>query len=259
MPLSLTFEDLGSGPPVVILHGLFGSRRNWLTLARQLSATARVLVVDLRNHGDSPHAPTMYWAELAEDMLHVLDRAGVEQALMAGHSMGGKVAMTFASRFPARTTALLVLDIAPVTYPNRFGEIFAALRSLPVSEMSSRQQADAALAESIQDRPLRQFLLHNLVRAGQGFRWRMNLSVLEHEMEEISGFPAITAPSPFAGPVRFLAGDRSGYMEPPHLEAIHALYPQAEVHTIANAGHWVHAEQPAAVLEYFRRLLTEPR
>ena len=255
MPLTLAYEDLGSGPPVVILHGLFGSRRNWLMLAKQLAGTARVILVDLRNHGDSPHEPTMFWDEMAEDVRHVLDRIGLPRALIAGHSMGGKVAMTFANDYPDRTTALLVLDIAPVNYPNRFGEIFAALRNLPVAELTTRQKADAALAVTIQDQPLRQFLLHNLVRTGHGFRWRMNLSVLEREMQVISGFPAVTAPSPFTGPVRFLAGDRSEYMEPTHLETIHALYPQAEIHAVANAGHWVHADQPAAVLEHFRKLL----
>ncbi|MBI1732447.1 MAG: alpha/beta fold hydrolase [Gammaproteobacteria bacterium] len=255
MPLTLAYEDLGSGPPVVILHGLFGSRRNWLTLAKQLSGSARVIVADLRNHGDSPHEPTMFWGEMAEDVRHMLDRIGLERAVIAGHSMGGKVAMTFANRFPVRTVALLVLDIAPVTYPNRFGELIAALRRLPISELKSRQQADAALAETIQDRPLRQFLLHNLVRAGHGFRWRMNLAVLEQEMNEISGFPEVTAPSAYTGPACFLAGDRSSYMEPSHLETIRALYPQTEIHTIAGAGHWVHADQPAAVLAYLKKFL----
>lgn len=255
MPVALAYEDLGSGPPVVILHGLFGSRRNWLTLARQLATEARVLVVDLRNHGDSPHAPSMYWDDLAGDVLHVLDRTGIDQALMAGHSMGGKVAMTFANRHRERTRALLVLDIAPVTYPNRFAHIYAALNNLPVASFTTRQQAEQALAADIEDGPLRQFLLHNLVRAGSGFRWRVNLAVLEQEMDEICGYPTITAPSPYTGPACFLAGDRSDYMEPAHLEAIHALYPQAGIHTVTNAGHWIHADQPAAVLGYFTRLL----
>lgn len=255
MPLQLSYEDIGSGMPVVILHGLFGSRRNWLTLARQLSTHARVLVVDLRNHGDSPHAPSMFWEELAEDVLHVLDRAGIDQALMAGHSMGGKVAMTFANRHVARTRSLLVLDIAPVTYANRFTHIYSALNNLPVASFTTRQQADAALARDIADVPLRQFLLHNLVRVETGFRWRVNLAVLEREMDEICGYPEITAPSPYSGPACFLAGERSDYMEPAHLDAILQLYPQAEIHTIADAGHWIHADQPAAVLVYFHRLL----
>lgn len=255
MPLELSYEDIGAGPPVVILHGLFGSRRNWLTLAKQLSADARVLVVDLRNHGDSPHAPSMYWDELAHDVLHVLDQAGIERALIAGHSMGGKVAMTVANQHAARTGALLVLDIAPVTYPNRFIHIYDALNRLPVASFTTRQQAEKALGADIDDAPLRQFLLHNLVRDGTGFRWRVNLAVLEQEMDEICGFPEITAPSPFTGPACFLAGDRSDYMEPAHLDAIRQLYPQAEIHTVTDAGHWIHADQPAAVLEYFRRLL----
>ncbi len=255
MPLTLTYEDLGSGNPVVILHGLFGSRRNWLTLAKQLAASARVIVVDLRNHGDSPHVPTMYWDEMADDVHQVLNKCGLERALIAGHSMGGKVAMTFANRFPERTDALLVLDIAPVTYPNRFGEIFAALRGLPVADMTSRQEADAVLAHMIPDTSLRLFLLHNLVRAEQGFIWRINLPVLESEMSSICGFPAPSPSATYTGPTRFLAGDRSDYMLAEHLPAIHALYPQAEVHTIADAGHWIHADQPILVLENFQALL----
>lgn len=255
MPVTLAYEDLGSGSPVVILHGLFGSRRNWLTLAKQLSAHARVLVVDLRNHGDSPHHESMYWDDLAEDVLHMLDRAGVAQALIAGHSMGGKVAMTFANRHVERTSALLVLDIAPVTYPNRFAPLYAAMNRLPVATFTTRQQAEKALAADIADVPLRQFLLHNLVREGAGFRWRVNLAVLEQKMDEICGYPEITAPSPYTGPACFLAGDRSDYMGPAHLDAIHQLYPQAEIHTITDAGHWIHADQPGAVLGYFQRLL----
>lgn len=255
MPLPLAFEDLGAGKPLVILHGLFGSRRNWLALARQLATSARVIVVDLRNHGDSPHAPTMLWDELADDVRHLLDQLGLEQVLIAGHSMGGKVAMTFANRFPERTSALLVLDIAPVTYPNRFGDIFAALRGLQIGALNTRQQADAALAAQLPDPLLRQFLLHNLVRGSQGFRWRINLSVLEQEMVEICGFPEITHISRFTGPVRFLAGDRSDYLLPEHHAPVRTLFPQAEIHTLADAGHWLHADQLMAVLEHFRELL----
>jgi pimeloyl-ACP methyl ester carboxylesterase len=257
MPLLLAYEDLGAGPPVVILHGLFGSRRNWLTIARQLAGEARVLVVDLRNHGDSPHAPSMYWNELAEDVLHVLDRANVNRALIAGHSMGGKVAMTFANLHADRIRALLVLDIAPITYPNRFAHLYTAMNRLPVASFRNRQQAEAALAADIPDAPLRQFLLHNLVRDGSGFRWRVNLAVLEREMDEICGFPDITGPSLYTGPACFLAGDRSDYMEPLHLGSIHALYPEAEIHTISNAGHWVHADQPQLVLGHFQRLIAK--
>jgi len=256
MSLPLAFEDLGSGPPVLILHGLFGSRRNWLTLAKQLAGSARVIVADLRNHGDSPHDPSMFWGEMAEDVRHLLDRIGVERALIAGHSMGGKVAMTFANLFPESTSALLILDIAPVTYANHFKHIYSALNKLPVASFKSRQQAEAALAADIEDAPLRQFLLHNLVREKTGFRWRMNLAVLEREMEDICGFPEVIAPSPYTGPACFLAGDRSDYMEPPHLKAIHKLYPQAESHTVANAGHWIHADQPGVVLEELHELLS---
>jgi pimeloyl-ACP methyl ester carboxylesterase len=255
MPLELSYEDIGAGSPVVILHGLFGSRRNWLTIARQLAAKGRVLVVDLRNHGDSPHHASMYWDELAADVRHVLDRAGIERALVAGHSMGGKVAMTFADRHADRTGALLVLDIAPVTYPNRFGALYAAMNRLPVATLTTRQQAEAALAADIPDAPLRQFLLHNLVRDGAGFRWRVNLAVLEAEMDGICGYPDVAAPSPYTGPAVFLAGDRSDYMEPVHRDAVRRRYPQAEIHTIADAGHWIHADQPAQVIAYFRNLL----
>lgn len=257
MPLELSYEDIGAGSPVVILHGLFGSRRNWLTIAKQLAGEARVLVVDLRNHGDSPHSASMYWDELAADVLHVLDRAGVERALIAGHSMGGKVAMTFADHYADRTGALLVLDIAPVAYPNRFAHLYAAMNRLPVATFTTRQQAELALAADIPDAPLRQFLLHNLVRDGAGFRWRVNLAVLEAEMDQICGYPDIAAPSPYTGPAVFLAGDRSDYMEPQHLAAIRRRYPGADIHTIPGAGHWIHADRPAAVLEYFRRVIAD--
>ena len=169
MPLALHYEVFRAGVPLVILPGLFGSTGNWRPMARRLAVKYRVLVVDLRNHGRSPHADSMRYEEMAEDVLMLLDKQGMARVALLGHSMGGKVAMTFALRYPDRVGALLVADVAPVRYGRHMDGLLAALLTLPVATLRDRTQADAALAQTVEDERLRQFLLQNLEREGTGF------------------------------------------------------------------------------------------
>jgi pimeloyl-ACP methyl ester carboxylesterase len=258
MTVELGHETMGSGEPLVMLHGLFGSRRNWLSIIRPLSEDLQVVAVDLRNHGSSGHAATMSFAEMADDVAALADRLGLDRVNVAGHSLGGKVAMLFALRHPSRTRRLLVLDVAPVPYRGPFGRYIDAMLAMPLAQMRTRQEAEEALAPAVPQAAVRQFLLHNLVRDGNGFRWRPNLEALRTNLDELSGFPEIPAGTTYEGPASFLAGGRSDYLRPEHLPLIRQLFPRASLEVIPDAGHWLHADQPEAVLHHMRTFLAAP-
>jgi len=254
MPLALYYEVFRAGVPLVILPGLFGSTGNWRPMARRLAVKYRVLVVDLRNHGRSPHADSMTYEEMAEDVLMLLDKQGMARVALLGHSMGGKVAMSFALAYPNRVGALVVADVAPVRYGRHMDELLAALLNLPIASLRHRSEADAALAMHIEDERLRQFLLQNLERDGTGFRWRVNLGAIAMNMDSLVGFPDFDARIQYHGPTCFLAGGLSRYVRPEHWDAVVARFPNARLVTLPEAGHWLHAEAPeeflAAILEF---------
>lgn len=256
MPVTLSHEILGRGEPLIILHGLFGSKRNWMSIAKPLAEFSRVIAVDLRNHGDSEHAASMSYAEMADDVLRLADGLGLERFTIAGHSMGGKVAMTVALEHPLRTRRLMVLDVAPVRYHSGFDRYIEAMRSMPLATLRSRRDAEGHLAPAVPDTATRQFLLHNLVREGDAFRWRLNLEALARNLPDLGGFPATERT--YDGPARFVAGARSDFLKPEHEPGIRRLFPEAELHAIENAGHWLHADQPAAVISHFRDFLAGP-
>ena len=248
MSLSLAASESGAGPPVAILHGLFGSARNWASIAQRLSARHRVVAFDLRNHGASPWADTMGYAEMATDVLNALADRGVRRAALIGHSMGGKAAMTAALTAPDAVERLVVVDIAPVAYPLHHLDLVRAMRGLDLGAITRRGEADTALAAAIPDAAERGFLLQNLVLGDGPPRWRLNLAAIERELPALVGFPALPPGAVYAGPALFVAGARSGYLLPEHDPAIRRLFPAAEIIRIADAGHWLHAEQPAAFL-----------
>jgi pimeloyl-ACP methyl ester carboxylesterase len=238
-------EDRG-GPPLVFIHGLFGSSANWRGIARRFSDAYRVLVPDLRNHGQSPHSDDVSFKSQAADVLALLDASGEEQAVLVGHSMGGKVAMRLALDAPERVTALACVDIAPVSYPgDRFGPIFEAMAAVDPETLASRQQADARLAGFLPARQLRSYLLQNLVKEQDGWRWRLNLGALEQGMQEVSGFDA-PADARFLGEALFVYGGNSSYVKPEHAKIIRYWFPYARLRQIAGAGHWVYADEPLA-------------
>lgn len=254
--VELNYTSQGQGSDMVILHGLYGSGTNWSRHARWLAQRYRVLLPDLRNHGRSPHAPDMSYPALAHDVLALLDREGIDRALVLGHSMGGKTAMTLALQHPERVRALVVADIAPVDY-GRHGhsEIIAALQGLALDELSSRQQADAALAAAIPNAMVRQFLLTNLQRQQDRFQWRIPLATLAAQLPQLGSFPELSAP--YLGPTLFLYGARSDYVRAEHHERIMQLFPQAQIERIDNAGHWLHVEQPQAFAARLDEFLQE--
>ena len=240
------YGDVGDGrPPVVLLHGLFGSSTNWHRIARRLSESRRVLAPDLRNHGRSPSIPPMTYPAMAEDLANLLDQQGVDQAALVGHSMGGKAAMWLALTRPERVQALVVADMAPVSYAHGFDGVLAALGALDLRAIADRRDADARLAQHLDTPSLRAYLLQNLIKEGDGWRWRIDLPILRNSMDDILGFPD-TVGRQYPGPAFFIYGNDSDYVTGKQLPAIRTLFPLARLRGVPNAGHWVYADQPDA-------------
>lgn len=248
MSLDLSYSEVGAGPPLIILHGLFGSGRNWASIARRLGERFRVFTLDLRNHGDSPWAVTMGYRDMAADVAAFLARHGLEGAAVMGHSMGGKTAMVLALEKGDLVGRLIVVDIAPVAYRHSHLPLVEAMDAVDLTAVSRRAEVDAALTEAAPEAGLRAFLLHNLASAEGRLRWRLNLAAIGANMGDLIGFADGLDGLSYGGPALFLAGAESDYLQPEHSARIRALFPAAEIDRIAGAGHWVHAEQPAAVL-----------
>ena len=257
MPFALASTVTGQGPRTLVLHGLFGSGTNWRTIARRLGSRLECHLVDQRNHGRSPHARGMTYPALADDVLAYLDARGIDRAGLIGHSMGGKTAMTLALASPERVRWLIVADIAPAPSPSDHRPILQALRALVLDSLDSRAAADASLAPTVPDPGLRQFLLQNLVHGDGGLRWRIDLEAIAEALPDLTGFPSTAPDTVYEGPTLFLRGERSDYVTVHHEARIAALFPRASIDTIADAGHWLHAEQPAAVTERIARFVDE--
>lgn len=236
----------GDGPPVVLLHGLFGSSENLGGIARALADDYRVFGIDLRNHGRSPHATAMDHATLAADVTGTIAAHGLGTVTIIGHSLGGKVAMELALSAPDRVSRLVVLDIAPVRYGRQHDRELDALQGIDLARIRSRNDADAALSGTIPDAGIRQFLLKNLQRAGDGFRWRIPLDTIRAGYDAIADAPHATGP--YDGPALFVRGGRSDYIPDTARPAIEARFPDATIHTIEGAGHWLHYEAETELL-----------
>ena len=256
MTLELAHDAFGeSGPPVVILHGLLGSARNWTSIAKELAASHRVYALDLRNHGRSPWAATMSFDEMAGDVAAFVERHRLGAVVLIGHSLGGKVAMRLALTRPELVERLVVVDVAPVAYTHSFAPFVETMRRVDLATVQRRSDADLQLQAAIPDPVLRSFLLQNLVKTEAGFAWRINLEALAANMDELLGFPPPAPDAAYRGPTLFIAGGRSHYVQPEHRPLTERLFPRAEHVVIADAGHWLHAERPAEFLAHVRRFL----
>ncbi len=255
--MALAHSEWGAGPPVVVLHGLFGSAQNWTSIARRLGARFRVLVPDLRNHGASPWARPMDYPAMAEDVAAFMTAQNVAAAAIVGHSMGGKAAMALALAQPARVARVVVVDIAPVARATVLDPTIAAMARLDLARMTRRSEADAALKPDIPDAAVRNFLLQNLVASDAGLRWRINLEVLRDDMPEIAGFPDFPPGTAYRGPCLVVRGAASDYVDDAGLAAFARLFPGYRLAVIPGAGHWVHAEAADAFLAAVTPFLAE--
>lgn len=261
-PLPLFYREYGypnsSSPPLVLIHGLFGCGTNWHSLAtRQLQIMAenrRILVPDLRNHGQSSHHGTMTYEAMAADLAALLDQLGIAQVDLVGHSLGGKAAMVLALQWPQRVRTLVVEDIAPVTYSVRFQGVFAAMHDLDLGDLTSRKDAERRLAGGIPNPSMRGLILQNLRKTETGWNWRINLAAISGAMDNLRRFPDC-GDHYFDGPTYFVHGEHSDYVSRGQLPQILALFPQAQIKAIPNAGHWIHADQLEAFAQVLRELI----
>ena len=266
--MKLFHRVIGEGKPIVIAHGLYGSSDNWISIAKQLSTKYKVILVDLRNHGQSPHSSSHSYSDLADDLFELFNKLNLSQATLLGHSMGGKAAMQFAINYPNKLKSLIVVDISPRPYADANGyaphakehlAILSALRELPLKELTSRAEADTMLANKIPSLQLRQFLLKNLDRnESNQFIWKLNLNALWQKLPSLMGGVKTKEgyiPSKALN-VLFIKGALSPYI---NLEAdkplINKLFPSAQIISIPNAGHWVHAEEPKLFIETIENFL----
>jgi esterase len=251
--MKLNYKKSGSGPPLVILHGLFGSLDNWFSIAKELTESFTLYLVDQRNHGDSPHSDVWNYAVMVEDLKELLDAEGLDKIYLMGHSMGGKTAMNFALKYPEHVDKLIVADIAPRYYPPHHQSILEGLNSLDLKAIQSRKEADEQLAKYIPELGVRQFLLKSLSRDSDGFAWKINLPVITKDIENVG--EALPEGANFDGPTLFLAGANSNYIQQKDMADMEAYFPNYELEFVADAGHWLHAEQPHAVVVEMRKFL----
>jgi pimeloyl-ACP methyl ester carboxylesterase len=267
--MKLHVQRLGKGFPFIILHGLYGSGDNWLTIARNISGLCEVFLPDQRNHGKSPHSGEHNYQVLADDLLEMMDEYSLSKAVILGHSMGGKAAMWFAAQHPNRVSQLIIVDISPRSYLDISDEgshsayhlkVLGAMSAVDFKGVTGLGAIDMQLEEQLPDRSLRQFLLKNVEKKPDtGFSWRLNINTLIKSLPNLgAGLEPFIASGKVINqfPVLFIRGENSGYIKEPDIAIIRQLFPEAKVVTIGNAGHWLHAEQPAAVIAAIRKQLT---
>ena len=253
--MELNYKELGEGSKsLIILHGLFGSSDNWLTIGRKLSEEYKVYIVDQRNHGDSPHSDEHSYKAMAQDLADFIKQHKIENPHIMGHSMGGKTAMHFAVTHPDLFDKLIVVDIAPKAYPVHHDQILEGLKSIDLDAVKTRSDADKQLSEYVPELGVRQFLLKNLNRdAKKQYSWKINLDVLDKNIEQISeGLEKRLATEK---PVLFVGGKNSYYIKEGDYITINNFFPNAKIEMVEGAGHWIHAEKPEEFLSIIEDFL----
>lgn len=242
--MKLHFKETGEGPTLIILHGLFGCGDNWATLAKAFAGSGRhVVMVDQRNHGRSPHDSAISYSLMADDVQELIDRNNWKRPALLGHSMGGKTVMFHAQRHPDTSSALIVVDIAPRSYPPHHGDVFSALHAVDLTAVVTRKDAEAVLHQRLRDTATEQFLLKSLYwnEAGR-LDWRFNLPALERNIDAIGA--ALPEGPDIPTPALFVCGENSGYVSVEDEEAIRLRFSDVTIRKVPGAGHWVHADAP---------------
>ncbi len=238
---------------IVILHGIFGTSDNWQTFGKALAERHRVILVDQRNHGQSPHSAEFNYPAMADDLKYLLEEEQLTRPVVLGHSMGGKTAMFFAVQNPKLLSKLIVVDMAPRVYPVHHQTILDAFAAVKINQIQSRQEAEDQMKPLVSERGVRQFLLKNLQRTDDGFSWKLNLPVIRDNIEAVGA--AVPDDSPVEVPALFVRGANSDYITSEDETLVKRIFPYAQVETVKSAGHWVHAEQPEALLKVVTNFL----
>jgi esterase len=256
--MKLFYRKYGTGPPLIILHGLYGSSDNWVTIARKISGSFTVYLPDQRNHGQSPHSPDHSYDAMSQDLFELIEDLGIGKFILAGHSMGGKTAVNFALNWPERINSLIIIDISPFRQ-NEYEKqlyiqhqtILKAILSIKPSEYESRAEVEKLVATKINDEKIRGLILKNLQRTDKGsFEWKLNASSLLENLNSIIEEIPIPGnlPIPVTGfPVTFIKGEDSQYLQMSDLKEIQRIFPTSEIVSVRNAGHWIHVEKPDVI------------
>lgn len=256
MTLQLASRITGKGPPLLILHGLFGSATNWRSVARLLAVHYEVHALDLRNHGASPWADTMTYTAMADDVCQYIAQHKLPPVSMMGHSMGGKTAMALALTHPERVERLIVVDIAPRNYSDGLSNYAQAMGSIDVMAAASRGEVQRQLQALLPDPAVAPFLVQNLVPRNDHFDWRIHLAAINASMADLTDFPADLRTRVFDKPTTAIVGGLSAYVPNGDSTPFRPMFPAIAVEVIAGAAHWVHADKPQAFLQAAQRALT---
>ncbi len=246
--MELNHKVFGEGDPVIILHGLFGMLDNWQTIAKKLAENYMVYIVDQRNHGRSPRMDDISYTLMAEDLAAFMESQWIHSAHIVGHSMGGKTAMQMAMDHEDMVETLIVIDISPTASQRGHDDVFKALHSVDIANLEKRSDAAASMSQYIDQEGVKQFLLKNLTRRKEGgYAWKMNLPVLTEKYERI--LDPIQSSGSYDGPTLFVKGGRSRHIQDEDLGMMRELFPNYVMEEISEAGHWVHADDPAKTLD----------
>lgn len=254
--LQLHVRESGNtdGKKLIFLHGLFASLQNWQSIVKLLLDDFHIFNLDLPNHGGSPHSKKFTFEECVDSVLAFMQNQNLNSANLIGHSLGGKIAMLIALQYPELVSKLIVEDIAPKAYPPWFAPIMRTMAELNLNQISSRKEADEHLSQNIEDKDLRAFLLTNLQRSEDGFKWRVHLDALISGGPAISGFPQLELKNEL--PALFIAGGNSPYIQTEDHSIITEYFPSAQVEVIKGADHWVHAREPQLFAEKIKNFTT---
>jgi len=256
MAMELFHRVLGSGDPIIILHGIFGSSDNWMTIAKKLSQRYKLYLPDLRNHGNSFHHPDFNYKIMVNDMVSFIETHNISNPLIVGHSMGGKLAMNLALHLGPDIRKLMVIDIGPQFYPIHHERILNGLRDIKLDDFHARKDIDEALSGVIPEFAERQFILKNLKRMEDGsFAWKLNVESLSRNIGNVG--EEIEGESKFTNPTLFVKGEHSHYLDKNNLDGITKFFPNATITEVLGAGHWVHADKPEAFLKVLQDFINQ--
>jgi pimeloyl-ACP methyl ester carboxylesterase len=255
--MKLSYRKIGNGKPLFILHGLFGSSDNWQTLAKSFGEWYTVYLIDLRNHGRSPHSEEFNYQVMAEDIYGIITDEGIDKVSIIGHSLGGKVAMQVGILHPEKIDKMVVVDIGPKKYPVTNQFVIDALDKFDPQTLATRKEVEALVAEGIEDMGTRQFILKNLYwDDNQKLQWRFDFQSIKKSIKNV-GEPTPVLAQTIEFPILFLKGERSDYIFPSDEKLIKSMFSNARLEVIAGAGHWVHADKPQeffnAVTQFLRQ------
>jgi pimeloyl-ACP methyl ester carboxylesterase len=250
--MQLHYQILGQGQPLILLHGLFGASNNWGTVTKQFSQHYQVIAVDLRNHGSSPHSASQSYANMADDLLELCDMLSLKRIHLVGHSLGGKVAMQFATHHPDRVEKLIVVDMAIRAYADAHTHLIDAMMAIDLTTLQSRHEVDKILSNSIPQAMVRQFLLMNLIKSDSNLAWRINLAALKTNYPGLQ--QAVCENAYYEKPCLFIRGEHSDYVKDADTEQIKTNFINAQFASLPT-GHWIHAEQPQAFIEVIGNFL----